>query len=306
MRESLKSLNLHDLSALNALVNDASVTKAALRLGQSQPAMSRTLRRLRATLGDPLLVRSGTHMVQTERAEQLRAPLREILAQVARLDAGAGFDPQRDGRTFSIACADCLPPTLLPLLVARLLGAGAGIQVRLRLIDPAFDVGAALDDGSIDLVVNNSPRPREDLRLQALFTDEVVCLMRQGHPLAGLDQLGLATYLQAAHLAPSPSSMRELGPVDGELARAGYRRRIVATVPEFNQVPLVLAQTDLVFTTGRRFATHHAAQMPLAIVRAPDVFPAMRFYQLWHEREQSSPASRWLRQLVQDVSHALP
>ncbi|MGA1286707.1 MAG: LysR family transcriptional regulator [Rubrivivax sp.] len=305
MRDALKTLNLRDLSALSALVNDASVTKAAARLGQSQPMMSRTLRRLRGMLGDPLLVRSGTHMVQTERAQQLREPLREILAQVARLDAGAGFDPQRDVRTFGIACADCLPPALLPTLVARLVGAGPGIQVRIRLIDPAFDVGTALDDGGIDLVVNNSPRPREDLRVQALFTDEVVCLVRKGHPLAEMKRLSLATYLQAAHLAPSPSSMRELGPVDGELARAGYRRRIVATIPEFNQVPLVLTQTDLIFTTGLRFASHHAAQMQLGIVRAPEVFPPMRFYQLWHEREHTSPANRWLRQMVLEASQAV-
>jgi DNA-binding transcriptional LysR family regulator len=305
MRETLQSLNLHDLNVLSALLQDGSVTKAAERMGQSQPAVSRTLRRLREVLDDPLFVRSGRRLAPTERAAALRAPLREILAQVARIDAATAFDPVRDERTFTIACADCLPPVFLPMLIERLAAAGSRIRVRLRLIDPAFDIGQALEEGRLDLVVNNSPRPREDLRIGALYTDEVVCLMRATHPLARGKRVTLGRYLEARHLAPQPSSMSELGPVDGELARAGYRRQIVATVPEFNQVPYVLARTDLLFTTGRRFAEHCARLMPLVLLPAPPEFPPMRFYQLWHERDHTSAANRWLRRQVLEVSQAM-
>jgi DNA-binding transcriptional LysR family regulator len=306
MRDSLQSLDLHHLNILSLLLQDCSVTRVAEKSGQAQPAISRTLKRLRDVLDDPLLVRSGSRLVPTERAASLRAPLQEILAQVARIEAAATFDPASADRTFNIACADCLPPLLLPLLIARLVAAGPRLKVRMRLIDPAFDTAQALEEGSIDLMINNSPRPREDLRIGQLFTDDVVCLMRAGHPaLSGDRRLTLARYLQCQHLAPHPSSMKELGPVDGELAKTGYSRNIVATVPEFNLVPYVLERSDMLFTTGRRFAEHYASAMGLAIARAPSEFPAMRFYQLWHERNHTSTSNRWLRQQVTEVARTL-
>lgn len=298
MRENLQSLDLHHLGILHLLLHDCSVTRVAEKSGQAQPAISRTLRRLREVLDDPLLVRSGSKLVLTERAAELRAPLAEILAQVARMEARTAFDPAVAEREFHIASADCLPPDLLPRIIAAVTRAGPRIRIRMRQIDPAFNVEEALENGSIDLVVNNSPKPREDLRIGPLFTDEVVCLMRAGHPLAGERRIALARYLTLQHLAPHPSSIRELGPVDGELAKTGYRRAITATVPEFNMVPYVLERTDLVFTTGRRFAEHYAARMPLAVVRAPAEFPAMRFYQLWHELNHGSSSNRWLREQV--------
>ena len=252
-----------------------------------------------------MLVRSGSRLVLTERAAGLRAPLQEIMAQVARIEAGTGFNPATAERAFSIACADCLPPTFLPGVIAQLTGAGPRITARVRPIDPAFDVAHALDEGSIDLVISNSPNPREDLRIGPLYTDEVVCMMRPGHPFAQKRRLSLARYLRLRHLAPHPSSLRRSGPIDGELAKTGYERVNSATVPEFNLVPYVLTTTDLMFTTARGFAEHYAAVMPIVIVRAPSELPPMRFYQLWHECNNASAASRWLREQVLGVATRL-
>jgi DNA-binding transcriptional LysR family regulator len=305
MRENLKTLDLLHLSILNLLLQDCSVTKVAEKSGFTQPAVSRMLRRMREVLDDPLLVRGGSSMALTERAAAMRAPLQEILAQVACLEATIAFDPATTERTFNIACADCLAPVFLPRIIGRLTRAGPRIRVRMRLIDPAFDATQALESGSIDIVINNRPMPREDLRTSPLYTDEVVCMMRSDHPLADAKKLTLARYLSAQHLAPQPSSTRELGPVDGELAKAGYRRTIVATVPEFNLVPYVLIDSDLIFTTGRCFAEHYARTMPIAVIRAPSEFQSMRFYQLWHERNHTSVSNRWLRQQVLEVSKSL-
>jgi len=298
MRENLQTLDLHQLNILHLLLNECSVTRVAQKSGQAQPAVSRTLRRLREVLDDPLLVRNGARLVHTERAADLRAPVAEILAQVARIEARSAFDPAVVEREFNIACADCLPPELVPRILASVIGAGTRLRVRMRQIDPDFNVEEALGKGSIDLVINNSPKPREDLRIGHLFTDDVVCMMCQTHPMAGLQGIELGRYLSLQHLAPHPSSHRELGPIDGELARTGYRRTITATVPEFSMVPQVLLRTPLVFTTGRRFAEYYAARMPLAVVSAPAEFPAMRFYQLWHELNHGSTSNRWLREQV--------
>ncbi|MEP7101954.1 MAG: LysR family transcriptional regulator [Burkholderiales bacterium] len=304
--QSLLSLNLADLQLLGLLLQEGSVTRVAERTGQAQPAVSRKLQRLREVLGDPLLVRSGARLVPTERAALLREPLGEILSQVARLGAGSGFDPATTQRAFVIASADSLAPTFLPEVIARVTAAGTRIAVHVRPVDPAFDIAQALDAGHIDLVVSNEPRPREDLRLGTLYSDEVVCMMREGHPFVQERRLSLARYLRLRHLVPHAGAVPRTGPIDGELAKTGYQRQIAATVPEFNLVPYVLTRSDLVFTTARRFAEHYAAIMPIVIVRAPSELPPMRFYQLWHERAHASPASRWLREQVSAVAQALP
>lgn len=298
MSSDLLQLSLHDLRLLGLLLQERSISKVALTEGQAQPAVSRKLQRLREVLGDALLVRSGARMVLTERAQSLREPLREIMAQAARLEGASLFDPALAERAFHVVCSDCLPPDFLPGIVKRLTRAGQRIGAHVRPADPAFDLAQALDEGGVDLVINNDPKPREDLRIGALFTDDVVCLMRRDHPLAQDRRLPLARYLRMRHLAPYTGSQPRSGPIDGELAKTGYQRQIVATVPEFNLAPHALLDSDLVFTTARRFAEHYAATMPLTVVAAPSELPPMRFYQLWHERNHTSAASRWLREQV--------
>jgi DNA-binding transcriptional LysR family regulator len=300
MSKQLQSLDLRHLTVLDLLLKEGSVTKVAIKLNQPQPAVSRMLRRLRSIFGDELLVSSGSKLVPTERALALRQPLREIMAQLQRIEVAATFDPAVSDREFRIACADCIEPSLMPQIVAKTIDAGARIRVKLRMIDPAYDVLRAFEDGELDLAIDNSPNPRDDLRIGGLYSDDVVCLMRAEHPMAGKPRIPLAQYLAVAHLAPHPSS-RHLGVIDSELAKVGYKRRVAATVPEFNMAPYVLTRTDLIFTTGRRFAEHYAQLLPLSIVLAPIEFPPMRFYQLWHERSHHSASNRWLRQQVHDT-----
>ena len=305
MTDALHTLSLNDLRLLALLLQERSVTRVAEASGQAQPAVSRKLQRLREVLADPLLVRSGARLVLTERALGMREPLREILAQAARLEGATAFDPATAERSFHIVCSDCLPPGFLPGVVRRLTGAGARIAVHVRPADPAFDLTQALDEGAVDLVISNDPRPREDLRIGPLFADEVVCLMRREHPVAQERRLPLARYLNLRHLAPHTGAPPRTGPIDGELAKTGYQRRIVATLPEFNLAPFALLDSDLVLTTARRFAEHYAATLPLAVVAAPPELPPMRFYQLWHERNQASAANRWLRERVGAEARAL-
>jgi DNA-binding transcriptional LysR family regulator len=305
MSKQLQSLDLHHLTVLNLLLQECSVTKVAMKMQQPQPAVSRMLRRLRGVLGDALLVRSGARLVPTERAQAIREPLREIMAHLNRIEVETSFDPAFSDREFRIACADCIETSLLPRLIAKIVGAGPRIRTRLRLIDPAFDVSRALEEGELDLAIDNSPNPRDQLRIGTLYTDEVVCMMRADHPLAHKTRISLAQYLAVAHLAPHPSSMRELGVIDSELAKVGYRRTVAATVPEFNMAPYALTRTDLIFTTGRLFAEHYSRLLPLQIVPAPIELSPMKFYQLWHERSHISASNKWLRQQVIEAAKSL-
>ncbi len=188
-----------------------------------------------------------------------------------------------------------------------MLAAGPRLACHVRPIDPGLDdLSQALDAGQVDLVISNEPRPREDLRTGTLYRDEVVCMVRAGHPVAGDRRLTLARYLRLRHLVPHAAVQPRSGPIDGALALAGYPRRISATLPEFNQLPLLLTRSDLVFTTARRFAEHYAALLPIVLLRAPAELPPMRFYQLWHERLHASASNRWLREQVAEVARGLP
>lgn len=301
MARTLSSLDVDHLKMLYALLVEESVTAAANALGHTQPRASKMLSKLRLTFNDPLLVRSGSKMVLTEQAYLLRSPVAEILSQVKRIESATRFDPAKSELVFRLACTDCLPPSFLPRLLSRLRSEAPAVKIQVRMLDARFDVAKALEDGVLDVVVSNRANRRPDLRTSALYEDEVVCLMRQGHAIAGSRRLPLARYLSLEHLAPYTTATREEGPIDGQLVKSGYRRNIVATVPEFNQAPYVLAETDLVFTTGRRFAAYYADLLPLAVVPAPVEFAAMHFYLLWHDRNQVSPANRWLRERVTEL-----
>ncbi len=281
MQAKLLSLNIGHLHLLDRLFDELSVTRVAEREGLSQPAVSRLLNRLRSDLGDPLL------------------------ANASALGSDIQFDAAKADQAFTIGCADCLLPTFVGEVIRRVTGAGARLRVNFRMVDPRHDPSRALETGQLDLIISNHPNPREDLRTSVLYTEPVVCLMRRGHPLARHPQLSLARYLGARHLAPSQSLDGEPGPIQAVLQKIGYRRKVFATVAEYGLVGVALADSDLVFTTGRRFAQYHAGLAPLAIVQAPEEFDAMRFYQLWHQRKHASASNRWLRNLVADVSRGV-
>ncbi len=296
---SLLTLDVYHMTVLNHLLAECSVTRVAEILDQPQPNISRILRRLRTVFDDPLLVRSGARLVATERAQEIRESLQEVLSRIEFMTAReAVFDPGRSEREFRIASADCVETGLSSRVISLISSAGSRLQVTMRGIDPAFEIERALEEGDIDLVIDNDPTPPENLMCSTLYTDEVVCMMRADHPLAGLSGLTMNEYLRANHLAPQLSSRTKLGPVDGELHKRGIERSIGARVPEYNMVPYVLACTDFIFTTSRRFAEHYGRLLPLRVMGAPEELPPMRFYQLWHERSHNSPAGRWLRRQV--------
>ena len=181
----LQSLDISNLIILKQVLTDCSITRVAERLNLSQPSISRLLKRLRIAFSDPLLVRSGSGFVPTERGVAVREALADVLQRLDGIAAAkTAFVPAQATRVFSIACADCLAVALVPRIIATVAAAGPGLRIRFRSIDPAFDVFQGLKAGEIDLVIDNSPTPQESLRLAPLYDDDVVLMMRRGHPAA--------------------------------------------------------------------------------------------------------------------------
>ena len=164
-----------------------------------------------------------------------------------------------------------------------------------------FDYERALAQGELDVVIGNWPQPPQQLHLSLLLEDEIVCVTGRRHPPppTGLTR---EQYLAARHVVPLPYSQAQRGVVETHLAGLRVSRDARVVVPYFEVAPYLLVDTDLVFTTARHFAAHFARLLPLTISRAPFDFPRMRFYQLWHERSQHSPAHRWFRGLLSDAA----
>lgn len=290
-------LDLNLLTALDALLRERHVTRAARMLGLSQPAMSHSLRRLRALLGDPLLVRSGQGMVLTARAEALRPRVRDVLERVAPLFEPASFEPARCERTFHLVASDFMGWLLLPALLGRL--AREAPRASLRLLPPMEDVPGALDTGRVDLALGVFSRPPEGLRQQRLFTDALVCAVRRGHPQVRA-RLSLETFLRLSHVVVAPRGLPG-SLVDEALAHQGLRRHVALTVPHFLLAPHVVASSDAVTSLSGHLARKLAPQLSLAVFPVPLALPRQSQSLLWHERTQADAAQRWLREVVREV-----
>ena len=306
MTPSLPLLDTQLLLALKTLLVERSVTRTAVRLNQSQPAVSATLRRLRLVFGDELLVRNGNTMVPTARALALEPSLRLVFEELERMLAGGtqAFEPASTQQVFSVGCPDYLA-TVFVAGVAQVLRREAPLaRLTVHPLGPDYDFENAMAHGEMDVVIGNWPKPPEQLHMAPLLSDDIVCLLCREHPLAH-SAMTQAQYLAAPHVVPLPFSSTHRGVIDQHLARLRLSRNARVTVPFFSMAPHMLPGTDLIFTISRHFANHYAAMLPLAVVPCPIDYPPMRFYQLWHPRAHHAPAQRWLRQVLGDVAQRI-
>lgn len=297
------NLDLRQLRVLQLLLAERSVSRVATLLGQSQPTVSASLKRLRETFGDPLLVRSGQSMVLTERAEEIRVTIDQLLDDLQQLlDPDEVFDPQRARRPIRIAAANCFEMFFIPRLTAAFRAEAP--QAALEFTAPSMqtDFAHALESGELDAVIGNYPVPPQNLRYMALMKSDIVCLVSAGHPLAHHRGIGLEEYLTLDHISPTTRRQAALSPIDGSLARLQLSRRIAVTIPEYGLVQQLLPSSNLVFTTGRPYAEHLAQRGGFTILEAPPELGSMSFYLLWHERSQFSKYHHWLRSVVRRVA----
>ncbi|MBB3175638.1 LysR family transcriptional regulator [Variovorax sp. Sphag1AA] len=308
MQRGADLLDGHLLRVLATLVEERSVSRAAARLRQTQPAVSGSLKRLREIFGDALLVRDGTTMVPTARAAGLAVQARRALGEIeALLVEPETFVAANAEQRFRIASPDYIAPSWIARLAQHVSLEAPRCRIELRALGPTFDFERALADDELDLVIGNWPSPPEHLHISLLLEDELVCVMARDHPLAqeGATQVDEADYLAAGHVVPVPYAMGQRGVVETYLGERRLARDARMQVPYFGLAPSIAASTELIFTTARHFAEYHAGLLPLAVLQAPEGFPRMRFYQLWHDRVHHSAAHRWLRALVAQLGRKL-
>lgn len=303
----LRAVNLNLLLALDALLRERSVSRAAQRMGLSQPAMSNALAQLRELIGDPLLVRAPGGMAPTPRALELAEPLRRALAILEEVvQPPAAFDPARSTASFVLAMSDYAEMLLLPELLRRLSEQAPGVDLQV-LPWGLHEVPPGLADGTIDVMVGfheGDPLPPGH-HAEPLLDDHFVCIVRRDHPTVGR-RLTLDAYLRLRHVVVT-ERIGASGVLDDVLARLGKRRRVVARVPRFFMVPYLVAQTDLVAAVDSRVARHYERLLPIRVLKVPlDDLPSGRMGMVWHARSDADPPRRWLRDVLRETARAEP
>ncbi|MDB4931794.1 MAG: LysR family transcriptional regulator [Myxococcaceae bacterium] len=297
---NLAAVDLNLLVTLEALLAERSVTRAARRLGLSQPALSHALQRLRDLFGDPLFLRAPGGLLPTDRALELSAPLAAALDAVRlALSGPAAFDPATARRTFAVATADHGSFVLLPELWATLNAEAPGVDVSVR-VDTVDQGRRELLDGELDLLIGPYQREVAGYYRQRLLHERFVCVLRKGHP-AARGGLTLDKWLALPHLLVAPRG-KPGSAVDTALAAVGRARRVGLMVPQFLVAPHVVAGSDLVWTAPERMARAYAKLLPLVLRPVPIALEGFTVWQSWHERRHRDPGHAWLRARVHAVA----
>ncbi|MBT9559451.1 MAG: LysR family transcriptional regulator [Myxococcales bacterium] len=299
---NVSAIDLNLLPLLAALYREGQLTRAARRVGLSQPAASHALARLRDLAADPLFVRGQGGLVPTPRAEALREPVLAALAHIERaFTPESRFSASEVRRTFRISGTDYVELLLLPAVVTRCERDAPGIDLWCATRIAQGGV-LELQHGELDLLVK--PVRAADrvpgIQHRPLFHEDFVCVMRPGHPLAD-GPLTLDAYVAARHAMVAPGGTAG-GVVDDALAALGLERRVVLRVAHFLVAPTVVASTDLVLTLPRRVAQTMSRDVPLLIRDAPLPLESFTMSLIWSERDATDPAHAWLRSAFLDAA----
>ncbi|WP_322092956.1 LysR family transcriptional regulator [Paraburkholderia bannensis] len=301
MPADIRTIDLNLLRALDALLDERNVTRAAQRLSLTQPAVSGMLTRLREAFDDPLFVRTQRGITPTMRALELAAPVRQILGEVESLLTPQVFAPARADFTLTLAATDYALQAVVTPYLAALRRDAPGIRVA---VVPAQDpsLHTQLARGDVDIALVTPESTPSDLHARRLFDERYVCAMRENHPAAVRGRITLPRFCALDHALVSYSGGTFEGVTDEALAQLGRKRRVALSVTSFLVLPQILRDSDLIAVVPRRLAERAAG---LAIVPPPLAIPGFTKTAAWHERTHRDPARRWARALLFDVCESL-
>ena len=305
---NLNQFDLNLLVALDTLLTERSVTRAAERLCVTQPALSGSLQRLRYHFNDQLMIRVGREMELTPKARALIEPVRAaILAVESALEARVLFEPESSRRTFRIAMSDYCVHVFLPDIVRRLTHEAPGVKLIIEnVFGPSF---SRLEGGDIDAVVTHSDRrlfgqdeDNANLLNADLFEDSFVCLVCVNHPVR--DSLSLDDYQRyphaLAHFGLNTHTVEEV-----YLERLGIVIKDQLLIPGFGGLAFQLPGTELITTIQRKLALALAKDNMFRVLESPVKIGNVRESLTWHRRNDDDPGHRWIRNLLIDVGKAL-
>ena len=295
----IRKIDLNLLAVLEALLDERNVTRAAARLGYTQPTISGMLARLRDLFGDPLFTRTQRGMLPTPRAEALAAPLKQLLADSRRLVAREAFEPASAEMTYAVSTNDYMQHALLVPFV-KLLRREAS-RIRLAVAPAIIEgLGDALARGRIDLALTVPEFAMSDLPSHFLYRERYAVAVRPQHPLARRGAMTIDSFCSYDHILVSPTGGSFEGPTDKALARLGRRRIVRYSVPSFLFMLELLLTDDLVALVPSRLLRDNKKR--LAVLKPPIDVPGFDVIAVWHQRVNKDVAHRWLRGRLKEIA----
>lgn len=297
-RLTMKRSNINLLICLDALLTEKSVTRAAERLGMSQPGMSNALARLRELTGDPLLIRAGNGFLLTERAQSIARKVRTGLELMDEIFANEGpLDLASATGTVTLALAESMGMAYMPALAQVVARAAPDLTLNARAPDPAH-LREWLSEGECDIAIGHFPEPAPELRILPLLDQPLACIAARA---PGRKALTLDEYLARPHVvfgSPfSPRSTMELT-LTQALAEAGHERRRMVRVSSVMLIPYIVAGSDHLATLPSWMCRHFAGFLPLDVHPVPTPVPSIETVMVWHERTHRIALQAWLRQQI--------
>lgn len=293
---NLRNFDLNLLTIFEAILAERSMTRAAKRLGMTQPAISNALNRLRQQIDDPLFLRTADGMTPTPRAQALAPSIKSALETVRRsLSDDATFNPASANRTFTLALGDYAEQTIVPHLIREVRAQSKNIHFHF-LPNAGSSLIKEMREGRVDLVWDGTAVEQNGFVSEVVESNKMVCIMAKDHPLAQKDILSVEDYAQAEHVQLSASSSYTHD-TDQQIRRLGIRRKFAVEVPRFLSMMRITAATDLLSTMTERFARTFQEDFGIVVKELP--FELTRqIYQSWHSSQTNDPGHAWLRELL--------
>lgn len=294
----LSSIDVNLLVMLDVVLTERSITDAARRMNLSQSAVSNALARARRLFGDPLLVRNGSRMVPTKRADAMRPHLRAALRQLEKAVFHADFDPSTASCSFRIAMTEHVQVVMLKPLLQRLAAKGPRIRLDICACDGGSEL-EALESNSVDLAIGCYRSTQINLRASFLFADRWVGVTRDGLHLPRHLSIERLAATPRIHFAPYGHPLMEL---EVQLENVKPKREVYLTTPHLLPLPAVLYATDAILLTPERVANHMVVAHPLRIYELPLALHGLQASQVWHASRDEDESLFWLRREIDNLA----
>lgn len=295
---SIKDLDLNLLKVFGAMFRARSVTTAAEMLGLSQPAMSYSLKNLRATFGDPLFVRTSKGMEPTPLALRMSESVETALMHVRKVtEYTERFEPETTPHEFRVFVSDVVAVQVLPRVFRRIREIAPRVRLNIQSL-PWDQIPDAMESGKLALAVGSLPGLVAGYYQQRLATDRYVCLVRSDHPEIR-EAITAKQFRSAEHALVTGIGMSHLI-IEKALQKLGAATNIVMRIPYTLAAPLLVAQSNLVIIVPASVADAYSFWPNLRQLPAPIALPNYEVRQYWHERYHTDPANKWLRSLFAD------
>lgn len=292
----IRNVDFNLLKALNALLEERNVTKAAQRLSVTQPAMSAMLVRLRESFKDPLFVRVQHGIQPTERALSLIQPVQNVLSEINAMLQPPEFDPTTTEMKLSIASTDYGLTAIATPFIAQLKQLAPSVKVALLSVQEG-NIYTQLEQGKLDIALISSNRITHELHITSLYTEHYVCVMRADHPLAK-EPLTLDNFCRLEYAMMSYEGGQFSGVADVALAKLGRKRKVSLSVINFLLLPDILRSTDLAALIPSRLSSGLEG---LVCKPLPLEVEGFTIQMAWHERTHQDIAYQWMRKLLLDT-----